>query len=186
MNPTFTTRCKICSHYQCAHGTRAQSLGPAYGCKVCGKFSPCAHRPERDYPHPKSPERTALLRAVGLGPERTVHYNFSAKELNRMAQAGEKVRVGRDRSTSGHVWREQHAALLALPGYQYLSHGHYRVTDAIAGRLAKDAGGKLPAHGMEMMVGLPNGESAWLSRTHLIYGEHRPPKRGWVWSVRPL
>ena len=88
------------------------------------------------------------------------------------------------RQTSGYIWREMHAALLAHRGYSYLDSGHYRVTDAEAGRLVKAVGARLPKHGYEMRVRLPNGEEAWLRRTPHSHRKDSP-KRGWVWAVMP-
>lgn len=48
-----------------------------------------------------TPERAALVKAVGLGPEKFVHYQISTKEFRRMVKAGEKVRVGRDPGSAG-------------------------------------------------------------------------------------
>jgi hypothetical protein len=65
-----------------------------------------------------------------------------------------------------------------------IRHG-YRVTDAMATGLA--GRGNLPDHGFETFVVLPGEIRAWLSRTKVstdAYG-FKPPKRGWVWYVRP-
>lgn len=64
----------------------------------------------------------------------------------------------------------------------HLSYGFYVLSDADAGRLAKDAGTHLPRHGYELGVELPNGLKAWLIRTPAMHGI-RMNKRGWVWAV---
>ena len=65
----------------------------------------------------------------------------------------------------------------------HLSHGHYRISDADAGRLVRDNGQKsLPRVGWESDVKLPDGRIASLLRTPMRYGG---PKRGWVWCVVP-
>ncbi len=66
----------------------------------------------------------------------------------------------------------------------YMDHGHYRVSDADAGRLARGVKRKLPRHGYELIVELPDGRLAALSRTPLRFGPNAP-KRGWVWAVMP-
>lgn len=43
-----------------------------------------------------SPEREALLRAVGLSPERGVRYNITTPQLRQMVKSGQRIRVGRD------------------------------------------------------------------------------------------
>jgi len=65
---------------------------------------------------------------------------------------------------------------------QHIGHNHYRISDADAGRLAKAVGQKLPEHGYELRVELPDGIRAWLSRSPYRY-EKDSPKRGWVWVV---
>jgi hypothetical protein len=65
---------------------------------------------------------------------------------------------------------------------EHISHNHYRVSDAVAGQLARNAGGRLPAHGHELSVELPNGKHVWLTRTPTQYLPGYP-KRGWVWCV---
>lgn len=64
----------------------------------------------------------------------------------------------------------------------YMDNGHYRVSDADAGRLAADAQAKVPRPGYELRVDLPSGWGpAWLKRT-----PHRHHNaRGWVWAVMP-
>ena len=65
---------------------------------------------------------------------------------------------------------------------EHISYGHYRVSDAEAGRLARGVGKKLPEHGKELRVELPDGKLAWLTRT--IYRQYTDaPKRGWVWAL---
>lgn len=63
----------------------------------------------------------------------------------------------------------------------YLSHGHYSVSDADAGRLARKVKRNLPKYGYELRVELPDGELAWLKRTP--HSGPGAPKRGWVWAV---
>lgn len=65
----------------------------------------------------------------------------------------------------------------------HISHGFYRISDADAGKLARDANTHLPREGYELAVVLPNGDEAWLARTSFKYYQNSP-KRGWVWSVR--
>jgi hypothetical protein len=65
----------------------------AYAAAQKAKKNPGASRDAFDRP---SAERAALVKAVGLGPERLVHYQISTKELRRMAKMGERIRVGRD------------------------------------------------------------------------------------------
>jgi hypothetical protein len=60
----------------------------------------------------------------------------------------------------------------------HLSGNHFKVSDADAGRLVKDAGTRLPKHGYEVSVELPNGKKAWLQRT-----PDSSQKRRWVWAV---
>lgn len=71
-----------------------------------------------------------------------------------------------------------------------IRHG-YRVTDAMADELARASGRRTPVSGMgqhyELSIVLPNGAQGWLARTQVstdAYG-FKPPKRGWVWYVRP-
>jgi hypothetical protein len=66
----------------------------------------------------------------------------------------------------------------------HISHGFYRISDADAGKLARDANTHLPHHGYELAVVLPNGDEAWLARTPSTFSVKNSPKRGWVWSVR--
>jgi hypothetical protein len=56
----------------------------------------------------------------------------------------------------------------------YLSHNHYRVSEATAKRLA----GRLPKDDEEIVMKLPNGNSAWLART--------PHEGREVWAVYPV
>ena len=65
---------------------------------------------------------------------------------------------------------------------EHISHNFFRVSDAVAGQLARDAMVPLPAHGHQLNVALPGGQLVWLIRTptHYIPGY---PKRGWVWAV---
>lgn len=69
----------------------------------------------------------------------------------------------------------------------YLSHDHYRVSDADAGRLARaSAHGRLPRPGHSIDVTLPDGARAELLRTPYTRAGHTDaPKRGWVWAVMP-
>ena len=63
---------------------------------------------------------------------------------------------------------------------EHLSMGFYRVTDAMAGRLAKLVGAKLPGYGKELRVAVPGRvEPMWLQRTI----ERGRTKRPWVWAV---
>ena len=48
-----------------------------------------------------SPEREALLRAVGLSPERGVRYNITTSQLRQMVKSGHRIRVGRDPASRG-------------------------------------------------------------------------------------
>ena len=48
-----------------------------------------------------SPEREALLRAVGLSPERGVRYNITTPQLRQMVKSGHRIRVGRDPASGG-------------------------------------------------------------------------------------
>lgn len=77
----------------------------------------------------------------------------------------------------------------------HLSHGFYRVSDAVAGQLAKNVDRPLPRVGYALIVGLPAGafpkdsvfhgaETAELSRTPMTHSTSAP-KRGWVWAVMP-
>lgn len=67
---------------------------------------------------------------------------------------------------------------------QNIGYGHYKISDADAGKLAKDAGKPLPHHGYMMTVKLDDGKIAHLLRTP--YAGHKDsPKRGWVWAVMP-
>jgi hypothetical protein len=71
---------------------------------------------------------------------------------------------------------------------KYLSHSLYAVSDREAGRLALASpgnGGKLPRIGYEREVVLPDGHSAVLKRTQLMFGELPHLTRRWVWTVRP-
>ena len=61
----------------------------------------------------------------------------------------------------------------------HLSHNHFMVSDADAGRLARASGHPLPRIGYEAEVPLPNGKKVWLKRDH----SPRHNKRGWVWAV---
>jgi hypothetical protein len=78
---------------------------------------------------------------------------------------------------------------------KHLSHGFFRVSDAVAGRLAKDSGSPLPRLGHYLIVELPRDafpedspfyetKLAELSRTQMRYSTSAP-KRGWVWAVMP-
>jgi hypothetical protein len=72
----------------------------------------------------------------------------------------------------------------------YLSHNHYMISDANAGRLAKASpgnAGKLPRVGYERDIILPDGRRATLSRTQQSLLDPVPKRaRGWVWTVRPI
>ncbi len=62
--------------------------------------------------------------------------------------------------------------------------GLFRISDKDAGRLARESdNGELPGHGREIVVRLPDGRNAWLSRE--TYHGTDGPKRGWVWAVMP-
>lgn len=67
---------------------------------------------------------------------------------------------------------------------KYISHNHYRVSDAEAGRLVKASGAKLPRHGYAITVVLDDGRYAELLRTPYQHYTDAP-KRGWVWAVMP-
>lgn len=67
----------------------------------------------------------------------------------------------------------------------HISHDHYRVSDADAGRLARAVGRPLPRHGYELIVVLEDGRTAALKRTPYGSGHTDAPKRGWVWCVMP-
>jgi len=68
---------------------------------------------------------------------------------------------------------------------KHISYNHYMVSDREAARLARASShGKLPKHGYEIEVTLPDGRLAWLLRTPYRYREDSP-KRGWVWAVMP-
>jgi hypothetical protein len=64
----------------------------------------------------------------------------------------------------------------------HLSHNHFAISDADAGRLARASGHPLPRIGYEAEVPLPNGKKAWLTRTNTHYRADGT-KRGWSWSV---
>jgi hypothetical protein len=75
---------------------------------------------------------------------------------------------------------------------RHIGYNHYRVTDREAAALARSAGKKLPKHGYELSVQLPDGRMAWLLRTpygvgHTLgsgYAKAKDvPKRRWVWAV---
>ena len=77
----------------------------------------------------------------------------------------------------------------------HLSHGFYRVSDAVAGQLARNVERPLPRPGYYLIVELPpdafpkdnafhGTKLAELSRTQMRYAVSAP-KRGWVWSVMP-
>jgi hypothetical protein len=59
---------------------------------------------------------------------------------------------------------------------------HLVLPDQEAACLARGVGKKLPKHGLELRVVLPNGKQAWLNRQPV---RHEMPhqKRGWVWAV---
>jgi len=60
---------------------------------------------------------------------------------------------------------------------RHISHGFYRVSDAEAGRMAREVGAKLPRYGYELRL-----DHGALMRTP--YRHHADaPKRGWVWAV---
>lgn len=63
-----------------------------------------------------------------------------------------------------------------------IGHGHYKISDADAGRLAREAGRPLPRHGYALIVELPDGRRADLLRTPYRFAKDAP-KRGWVWAV---
>ena len=48
---------------------------------------------------------------------------------------------------------------------KHISHNHYRVSDADAGRLAKAVNAKLPRPGYMLRIELPDGRAADLLRT---------------------
>lgn len=61
----------------------------------------------------------------------------------------------------------------------HLSHNHFMISDADAGKLARAQGRPLPRVGYESEVKLPNGKKVWMNRTSA--GSFN--KRGWVWCV---
>lgn len=78
--------------------------------------------------------------------------------------------------------------MLSLPKYDFpqgathIDSGFYRVSDKVAGKLAKSGPlGRLPHEGMEGRVFVGNTQW-WLTRTPY---QHRTdsPARGWVWAV---
>ncbi len=68
-----------------------------------------------------------------------------------------------------------------------IGYGHYKISDADAGKLAKEAGKTLPKHGYQLTVSLPDGEIVHLLRTPYSANGHKDaPKRGWVWAVHRI
>jgi len=67
-------------------------------------------------------------------------------------------------------------------GAQHIDNSFYRVSDKVAGKLAKDGPlGRLPNEGMEGRVFVGNTQW-WLTRTPYRYRTDSPA-RGWVWAV---
>lgn len=70
--------------------------------------------------------------------------------------------------------------------WTHIQSGLYRISDAEAGRLARESHTRLPSPGELRTVNLPDGSFGYLGRTvlHKIYFSDAP-KRGWVWFVAP-
>jgi hypothetical protein len=70
---------------------------------------------------------------------------------------------------------------------QYIDNNHYKITDKLAGNLARAfpsdtlGSNKLPAWG-KMREVYHNGQKYWLLRTPYRYRVDSP-KRGWVWAL---
>ncbi len=65
----------------------------------------------------------------------------------------------------------------------YIDSGFYRISDRVAGKLALTTAAKrLPKHGYQVDVILPDGRKATMQRTSLQFRTDSP-KRGWVWSL---
>lgn len=64
-----------------------------------------------------------------------------------------------------------------------IDNGFFHIADKTAGKLAKEsAHGRLPRHGYEIDVMLPDGRKAILQRTW-VQSFTWAPKRGWVWAI---
>ena len=64
----------------------------------------------------------------------------------------------------------------------HIDNGFYRISDRLAGKLAKSSPiGRLPADGMESRV-THEGARWWLTRTPLRF-RNDSPARGWVWAL---
>lgn len=69
-----------------------------------------------------------------------------------------------------------------LDASTYIDNTHYRVSDRIAGQLAREVGAALPRLGHELRVTV-NGKPYWLNRTPISRHPRFANKRGWVWCV---
>lgn len=70
----------------------------------------------------------------------------------------------------------------AYPG-KHIGHSFYKISDALAGALAKNVRAPLPRHGHYLVIEV-DGRRAELHRTPYSPKLHTDaPKRGWVWAV---
>lgn len=148
---------------------------------------------ERHAEDGESPTSRLLLTARGL-PDLFVALDYLRKQGGRETPAGSPLSPSL--ASRAHDMLEQWLDVLmheqGIRGLgaasrtikvRYLSHGHWAVSDQEAGRLARDAGQKLPAYGNELSVDLGHGTMAWLNRLPDSHGKGAP-KRGWSWVVR--
>lgn len=70
---------------------------------------------------------------------------------------------------------------------KYLSHNHYAISDALAGRLAREntTSKRLPRHGYCVTVPFLDYGPCTLARTTLRLSDPVKNKRGWVWTLMP-
>ena len=68
---------------------------------MAAKRKTARRRTARDAFDAMTPERASLVKAVGLGPEKLVHYQISTKELRQMVKRGERMQMGRDPGKAG-------------------------------------------------------------------------------------
>ncbi len=116
------------------------------------------------------------------------HQSPGAVPLNKRQLAKRaREKAGHSHNRSGgrvdHAW----------PPGEYLGHSFYKITDRLAGQLAKASRSKLPKPGYELTVALADGRLARLIRTPLKHDQMNPygflikaHKRGWVWALHGI